>query len=233
MELLLTLCDLQPAKIDELNKPEEIKGPDEKAETGTNPSETQKQPQEEEQNQPGKPVTFTDETKKDQPGKQETEDQPSKEEAQQGVKTPQEPQNDSAEAQEESSNSTTLPNSGIPKESNESKKAWSTQDAESRDEKERHKEKSETKVEDSVYGYTWKLCNVTTGADYIPCLDNTKAIKKLKTTKHFQHRERHCPDDPPTCLVQLPEFYKKPIPWPESRNKVCLLCQDSSVKILN
>lgn len=29
----------------------------------------------------------------------------------------------------------------------------------------------------------WKLCNVTLGPDYIPCLDNIKAIKKLKSLK--------------------------------------------------
>jgi len=71
-----------------------------------------------------------------------------------------------------------------------------------------------------LYGYTWHLCNVTAGFDYIPCLDNEKALKKLRTTKHFEHRERHCPEDPPTCLVPLPPEYKKPIQWPQSRDKV-------------
>ncbi|GJN28687.1 hypothetical protein PR202_gb16844 [Eleusine coracana subsp. coracana] len=66
----------------------------------------------------------------------------------------------------------------------------------------------------------WKLCNTSAGADYIPCLDNESAIKKLKTTKHYEHRERHCPSTPPTCLVPLPPGYASPIPWPWSRDKI-------------
>ncbi|KAF2906900.1 probable methyltransferase PMT26 [Oryza sativa Japonica Group] len=66
----------------------------------------------------------------------------------------------------------------------------------------------------------WKLCNVSTGEDYIPCLDNEAAIKKLKTTKHYEHRERHCPAAAPTCLVPLPGGYRRPIPWPYSRDKI-------------
>lgn len=96
--------------------------------------------------------------------------------------------------------------------------AWSTQAAESKKEK----EVQATSKEDGT-GHNWKLCNVTTGPDYIPCLDNEDAIKKLKTTKHYEHRERHCPDEAPTCLLPLPEGYKQPIEWPNSRNKVPLL----------
>ncbi|KAJ6305589.1 hypothetical protein OIU78_021018 [Salix suchowensis] len=69
-------------------------------------------------------------------------------------------------------------------------------------------------------GYNWKLCNVTAGPDYIPCLDNLQAIRSLRSTKHYEHRERHCPEEPPTCLVQLPEGYKRPIEWPTSREKI-------------
>ena len=69
--------------------------------------------------------------------------------------------------------------------------------------------------------YSWKVCNVTAGPDYIPCLDNLQAIKSLPSTKHYEHRERHCPNEPPTCLVPLPEGYKRPITWPTSRDKVC------------
>ncbi|CAI0459772.1 unnamed protein product [Linum tenue] len=105
--------------------------------------------------------------------------------------------------------------SGIPKESKESKKSWSTQASESENQKERQKD--ETKDQDSD---NWQLCNVTAGPDYIPCLDNDKALKKLRTTGHFEHRERHCPKEPPTCLVALPDGYKKPIPWPSSRDKI-------------
>ncbi|KAJ8764385.1 hypothetical protein K2173_006125 [Erythroxylum novogranatense] len=107
--------------------------------------------------------------------------------------------------------------SGIPKESKESKKSWSTQAAESENEKERRKESD---GKESIYGYTWQLCNVTAGPDYIPCLDNEKAVKQLKSTKHFEHRERHCPEEGPTCLVSVPEGYKRPITWPKNREKI-------------
>ncbi|KAG6645644.1 probable methyltransferase PMT27 [Carya illinoinensis] len=109
-------------------------------------------------------------------------------------------------------------NTGIPKESKESKKSWSTQAAQSENEKERRKDESNAIW--SIYGYTWHLCNVTAGTDYIPCLDNQKALKKLRTTKHFEHRERHCPEEGPMCLVQPPEGYKTPIMWPKSRDKI-------------
>ncbi|GMH06511.1 hypothetical protein Nepgr_008351 [Nepenthes gracilis] len=121
----------------------------------------------------------------------------------------------------ESNSRVSLPNTGIPKESNESTKSWSTQAAESNKEKERRKEKSGRGEDDSsIYGYSWQLCNVTAGQDYIPCLDNQNALKKLQSTKHFEHRERHCPEELPTCLVPLPEGYKKPIAWPTSRDKI-------------
>lgn len=68
--------------------------------------------------------------------------------------------------------------------------------------------------------YTWRFCNVDTGADYIPCLDNMEAIKKLRSTKHYEHRERHCPEKPPTCLVPLPQGYRNPIRWPKSRDQI-------------
>lgn len=74
-----------------------------------------------------------------------------------------------------------------------------------------------------TFGYKWELCNVTTGIDYIPCLDNEKAISKIHGRHHFEHRERHCPEHGSTCLVPLPDGYKTPIPWPESRNKVQVL----------
>ncbi|CAN1813953.1 Probable methyltransferase PMT27 [Linum perenne] len=106
--------------------------------------------------------------------------------------------------------------SEIPKESKDSKRTWSTQASESENQKERRKEDDDTKPEVAE----WQLCNVTAGTDYIPCLDNEKALKKLRTTGHFEHRERHCPEDPPTCLVPLPSGYKRPILWPNSRDKI-------------
>ncbi|KAE8694948.1 putative methyltransferase PMT27 [Hibiscus syriacus] len=68
--------------------------------------------------------------------------------------------------------------------------------------------------------YSWKLCNSTAGPDYIPCLDNWEAIRHLRTNKHYEHRERHCPEEPPTCLVPLPQGYKRSITWPKSREKI-------------
>ncbi|KAE9466111.1 hypothetical protein C3L33_01984, partial [Rhododendron williamsianum] len=89
--------------------------------------------------------------------------------------------------------------------------AWSTQATESKNEKEAQNQQA---------GYNWKLCNVTAGPDYIPCLDNWKAIRSLHSTKHYEHRERHCPEDPPTCLVPVPEGYQRSIVWPTSREKI-------------
>lgn len=94
--------------------------------------------------------------------------------------------------------------------------SFSTQASESKNEKEGHK----SSEPENNKGYHWKLCNVTAGPDYIPCVDNLQAIKSLRTTKHYEHRERHCPENPPTCLVPLPEGYKRPIEWPTSREKV-------------
>lgn len=93
-------------------------------------------------------------------------------------------------------------------------RSWSTQAAESKNEKEAQLSSNQQNT------YNWKVCNVTAGPDYIPCLDNWKAIRSLRSTKHYEHRERHCPEEPPTCLVQLPEEYKRPIEWPNSREKI-------------
>ncbi|KAL4183662.1 hypothetical protein AMTRI_Chr11g99380 [Amborella trichopoda] len=93
--------------------------------------------------------------------------------------------------------------------------SWSTQAVESKNEKQVQEEAStSSKV------YTWKLCNVSAGPDYIPCLDNDEAIRQLRSTKHYEHRERHCPKENPTCLVPLTEGYKCPIEWPQSRDKI-------------
>ncbi|CAN4083361.1 unnamed protein product [Withania somnifera] len=107
----------------------------------------------------------------------------------------------------------------IPKESKESKKAWSTQADQSVNQKER-RTVGKNNQDSSIPEQNWQLCNVTALADYIPCLDNEEAIKKLKTTKHYEHRERHCPEEPPSCLVPLPQGYKIPIEWPKSRDKI-------------
>ncbi|KAG5036195.1 putative methyltransferase PMT26 [Glycine soja] len=93
---------------------------------------------------------------------------------------------------------------------------WSTQAAESQHEKE--SQKSSVSIDSRTYD--WKLCNTTTGSEYIPCLDNWQAIRKLQSIRHYEHRERHCPDEATTCLVSLPEGYRSPIRWPKSREMI-------------
>ncbi|MBA0873213.1 hypothetical protein Goshw_029317 [Gossypium schwendimanii] len=67
----------------------------------------------------------------------------------------------------------------------------------------------------------WRACRLgSVTVDYIPCLDNSKAIKQLKSKKHLEHRERHCPKPPPRCLVPLPKSYKVPVQWPQSRDMI-------------
>ncbi|KAL9301620.1 putative methyltransferase PMT25 [Arabidopsis thaliana] len=104
----------------------------------------------------------------------------------------------------------------ITKESSTGDGAWSTQLVESQNEKKA--QQSSISKDQSSYG--WKTCNVTAGPDYIPCLDNWQAIKKLHTTMHYEHRERHCPEESPHCLVSLPDGYKRSIKWPKSREKI-------------
>lgn len=68
----------------------------------------------------------------------------------------------------------------------------------------------------------WALCKGTVAVDYIPCLDNFKAIKALHSRRHMEHRERHCPKPNPRCLPPLPKGYKVPLLWPKSRDMVRL-----------
>lgn len=68
-----------------------------------------------------------------------------------------------------------------------------------------------------------KLCKGVLAVDYIPCLDNLKAIKALKRRRHMEHRERHCPKSTPHCLLPLPKGYKVPVSWPKSRDMVRLI----------
>ncbi|CAI7902371.1 unnamed protein product, partial [Closterium sp. NIES-54] len=69
--------------------------------------------------------------------------------------------------------------------------------------------------------FRWPSCGGNR-TDWVPCLDNEKAIKALKTNKHYEHRERHCPlpGEMEKCLVPLPKGYKAHVPWPESRDQV-------------
>ncbi|GFY83482.1 S-adenosyl-L-methionine-dependent methyltransferases superfamily protein [Actinidia rufa] len=66
----------------------------------------------------------------------------------------------------------------------------------------------------------WNLCEGGVAVDYIPCLDNFKAIKALQSRRHMEHRERHCPEPSPRCLIPLPRGYKGPVPWPKSRDMI-------------
>ncbi|CAL9085562.1 unnamed protein product [Musa acuminata var. zebrina] len=58
--------------------------------------------------------------------------------------------------------------------------------------------------------------------EWIPCMDNEEAIKKLNSTERGERFERHCPlaGKGLDCLVPAPQDYKKPIPWPQSRDEV-------------
>ncbi|XP_010922607.1 probable methyltransferase PMT23 [Elaeis guineensis] len=76
---------------------------------------------------------------------------------------------------------------------------------------------------DEVFEFRWEICQRGKGfdvVDYIPCLDNIRAIKELKSRRHMEHRERRCPKPSPSCLVPLPPGYKVPVPWPKSRDMI-------------
>ncbi|XP_078181480.1 putative methyltransferase PMT23 [Carex rostrata] len=83
--------------------------------------------------------------------------------------------------------------------------------------------KEEEREENDKFNFQWELCTVGKGvqaADYVPCLDNIKAIKALQSRRHMEHRERHCPSPPPRCLVPLPRGYMDPVLWPRSRDMI-------------
>ncbi|XP_009130433.1 probable methyltransferase PMT26 [Brassica rapa] len=140
----------------------------------------------------------------DETGNEGAETKPEKENSKTNVEQESQPKNEtSGGAQLELVNETIAQNG-----------SFSTQATESKKEKEAQKSSGDQ------IDFKWKVCNTTAGPDYIPCLDNVQAIRSLKSTKHYEHRERHCPDSPPTCLVPLPEGYKRPIEWPKSREKI-------------
>eukprot|EP00252_Welwitschia_mirabilis_P003493 TRINITY_DN13552_c0_g1_i2.p1 TRINITY_DN13552_c0_g1~~TRINITY_DN13552_c0_g1_i2.p1 ORF type:complete len:690 (-),score=101.99 TRINITY_DN13552_c0_g1_i2:169-2238(-) len=58
--------------------------------------------------------------------------------------------------------------------------------------------------------------------EYIPCMDNFDAIKKLNSTARGERFERHCPSKGSKwcCVVPTPRNYKTPIVWPKSRDEV-------------
>nr|QTZ19431.1 putative methyltransferase PMT11 [Bixa orellana] len=78
--------------------------------------------------------------------------------------------------------------------------------------------------EDSRAGFRIKkfgLCKESL-REYIPCLDNEGAIRRLKSTDRGERFERHCPEAGKglNCLVPPPKGYRVPIPWPRSRDEV-------------
>ncbi|WOH09038.1 hypothetical protein DCAR_0728491 [Daucus carota subsp. sativus] len=75
-------------------------------------------------------------------------------------------------------------------------------------------------AENQVMDLQWRKCDGVNAVDYIPCLDNLKAIKALKSRKRMEHRERHCPESNPRCLIPLPPQYRVSVPWPKSRDMV-------------
>ncbi|CAL0307576.1 unnamed protein product [Lupinus luteus] len=78
-----------------------------------------------------------------------------------------------------------------------------------------------TVPKDSNVNIEWKLCKGgPLVVDYIPCLDNFEAIKALKSRKHMEHRERHCPNVSVHCLLPLPKGYQVPVQWPKSRDMI-------------
>lgn len=86
-------------------------------------------------------------------------------------------------------------------------------------------EKGVDDEEEPPVSVRWQTCSRlgrgVSSTDYIPCLDNVRAIKALRSRRHMEHRERHCPLPPRLrCLVPLPAGYRTPVPWPRSRDMV-------------
>ncbi|CAI9091558.1 OLC1v1026621C2 [Oldenlandia corymbosa var. corymbosa] len=85
---------------------------------------------------------------------------------------------------------------------------------------------NETQEMQTVPGRGFKIDNFASCPEsmreYIPCLDNVEAIKRLKSTEKGERFERHCPENGTglNCLVPAPLGYRQPIPWPQSRDEV-------------
>ncbi|OMO53027.1 putative S-adenosyl-L-methionine-dependent methyltransferase protein [Corchorus olitorius] len=67
----------------------------------------------------------------------------------------------------------------------------------------------------------YKVCDKSK-VDSIPCLDYEEAIKQFSESEKGEKYERHCPgkDKMLGCVVPRPEGYRRPIPWPQSRDEV-------------
>lgn len=55
---------------------------------------------------------------------------------------------------------------------------------------------------------------------FLPCQDPSVAIRFKRIRNEF--RERHCPSPEKRlrCLIPSPQNYKRPVPWPKSRDKI-------------
>lgn len=84
-------------------------------------------------------------------------------------------------------------------------------------------EVSESQSRARVRVSRFPICDISL-KEYIPCLDNEEAIKRLKSTDKGERFERHCPEKGKelNCLVPAPKKYKIPIPWPRSRDEVLI-----------
>ncbi|ESR45737.1 hypothetical protein CICLE_v10002885mg [Citrus x clementina] len=47
-----------------------------------------------------------------------------------------------------------------------------------------------------------------------------KQLECFPAQKHYEHRERYCPEEACTCIAPLPEGYKHSIKWPQSRDRI-------------
>ncbi|XP_010552854.1 PREDICTED: probable methyltransferase PMT12 [Tarenaya hassleriana] len=78
---------------------------------------------------------------------------------------------------------------------------------------------SESRVRVGVKKFKMCMENMT---EYIPCLDNVEAIRRLNSTERGERFERHCPEEGKglNCIVPTPKGYRTRIPWPRSRDEV-------------
>ena len=95
----------------------------------------------------------------------------------------------------------------------------SDRNEEGREEEEEKKNKSDGEV--SVRIEKYKVCEESK-VDHIPCLDNEEAIMLFNKSEKGEKYERHCPgkDKMLDCVVPRPQGYRRPIPWPLSRDEV-------------
>ncbi|KAK9214768.1 hypothetical protein WN944_006767 [Citrus x changshan-huyou] len=59
-----------------------------------------------------------------------------------------------------------------------------------------------------------------------------KQLECFPAQKHYEHRERYCPEEACTCIAPLPEGYKHSIKWPQSRDR-CLWKITLNVQVID